>query len=475
MPKGIVRDNGGHAVALKWSMKNIYGMQPGEVFWAASDLGWAVGHSYIVYAPLLYGCTTIVHEGKPVGTPDAGEFWRVIEEHGVRTLFTAPTSFRAIKREDPNGEFYRKHPIPDFRALFLAGERLDPDTYHWARSLLQRPVIDHWWQTETGWPVAANCLGLTALPVKPGSPTKCVPGYVVEDGKSDRNYYVALYDGAVRYADYQVQLLIRQIRDLGLEGGTVFVVTADHGESLGGHEYYFHHGFYLYDDIVKVPLIISGAGVDGRGAHVRAQVRTIDILPTLLELTGVAAGEPLEGESLCPALGGKGGGGDREAFITDGRRSALRAGGWKLIYTDPSVPLLGFEKLHDAGDIVNFFAWEIRRKISTPFLRDAALSYAAWVRSLAKAGYAGRGGGLRRRFVESQIGLMHRLFSDTWELYDLTADPGERHNLVRREKTRFAEMKKALLGYLKRKVHAVRGEDLSEVMKRKLRGLGYAQ
>ena len=180
MPKGVVRDNGGHAVALKWSMEHVYGVRPGEVFWAASDIGWVVGHSYIVYGPLLHGCTTVMYEGKPVGTPDPGEFWRVIEQYGVRVLFTAPTAIRAIKREDPDGEFFRKHDISSLRTLFLAGERLDPDTYHWARGLLQRPVIDHWWQTETGWPVAANCMGLEPLPVKPGSPTKPVPGYVVE-------------------------------------------------------------------------------------------------------------------------------------------------------------------------------------------------------------------------------------------------------------------------------------------------------
>ena len=180
MPKGVVRDNGGHAVALKWSMQHVYGVEPGEVFWAASDIGWAVGHSYTVYGPLLHGCTTVMYEGKPVGTPDPGEFWRVIEQYGVRVLFTAPTSIRAIKREDALGEFFRRHDVSGLRFLFLAGERLDPDTYHWARALLQRPVIDHWWQTETGWPVAANCMGLEPLAFKPGSPTKPVPGYVVE-------------------------------------------------------------------------------------------------------------------------------------------------------------------------------------------------------------------------------------------------------------------------------------------------------
>ncbi len=178
-PKGIVRDNGGHLVALNWTMKNIYGMTPGEVYWAASDIGWVVGHSYIVYAPLVYGCTTILYEGKPVGTPDAGAFWRVISQHNVRCLFTAPTAFRAIKRDDPKGELIRRYDLSNFRTLFLAGERLDPDTLKWAEDLLQVPVIDHWWQTETGWPICANCVGLERLPVKPGSATKPVPGWDV--------------------------------------------------------------------------------------------------------------------------------------------------------------------------------------------------------------------------------------------------------------------------------------------------------
>jgi propionyl-CoA synthetase len=184
-PKGVVRDNGGHAVALRWSMQNVYGVQPGEVYWAASDVGWVVGHSYIVYAPLLAGCTTVMYEGKPVGTPDPGAFWRVIAEHDVAVLFTAPTAFRAIKKEDPDGEYYRRYDLKKFRTLFLAGERTDPDTYHWARDLLGRPVIDHWWQTETGWAIAANCLGIEKLPVKPGSPTKPVPGYQVDILASD--------------------------------------------------------------------------------------------------------------------------------------------------------------------------------------------------------------------------------------------------------------------------------------------------
>lgn len=180
IPKGVVRDNGGHAVALKWSMDNIYDVRPGEAYWAASDVGWVVGHSYIVYAPLLHGNTTILYEGKPVGTPDAGAFWRVIADHEVVTMFTAPTAFRAIKREDPEGKLLGDYDLSKFRTLFLAGERCDPDTLHWAEKKLGVPVIDHWWQTETGWPIVANPMGIERLPVKAGSPTKPVPGWDVQ-------------------------------------------------------------------------------------------------------------------------------------------------------------------------------------------------------------------------------------------------------------------------------------------------------
>ncbi len=180
VPKGVVRDNGGHAVAMQWSMRNVYDVDPGDVYWAASDIGWVVGHSYIVYAPLLNGNTTILYEGKPVGTPDAGAFWRVISQHGVKVLFTAPTAFRAIKREDPNAKLLADYDLSGFKTLFLAGERCDPDTLAWAQDKLGVPVIDHWWQTETGWAIAANCMGIEPLPVKPGSPTKAVPGYDVQ-------------------------------------------------------------------------------------------------------------------------------------------------------------------------------------------------------------------------------------------------------------------------------------------------------
>ena len=178
-PKGVLRDNGGHLVALKWSMNNIYGVSPGEVYWAASDIGWVVGHSYIVYGPLFHGCTTVIYEGKSVGTPDPGAFWRVISEHGVSVLFCAPTAFRAIRREDPEASYLLKYDLSSLRVLFLAGERCDPDTLTWAKEQLGVPVIDHWWQTETGWSIGANCAGIELLPVRPGSCTKAVPGYDV--------------------------------------------------------------------------------------------------------------------------------------------------------------------------------------------------------------------------------------------------------------------------------------------------------
>ena len=184
-PKGIVRDIGGHIVALKWSMKNIYNINPGDVWWSASDIGWVVGHSYIVYGPLFHGCTTIIYEGKPVGTPDAGSFWRVISEHKVKSLFTAPTAFRAIKKEDPEGKFFKKYDLSKFEILFLAGERADPDTIKWAENLLKKPVIDHWWQTETGWAISANCAGLGLFETKYGSAGKAVPGYNIQILKPD--------------------------------------------------------------------------------------------------------------------------------------------------------------------------------------------------------------------------------------------------------------------------------------------------
>ncbi len=176
-PKGVVRDIGGSVISLQWSMRNVYGIEPGEVFWAASDVGWVVGHSYIVYGPLFNGSTSILFEGKPVGTPDPGTYWRIISEYGVKAFFTAPTAFRAIKKEDPQGEYIGKYDLSSFQTLFLAGERCDPDTLHWAQDRLGIPVIDHWWQTELGWPACANCVGIELLPIVPGSPTRPVPGF----------------------------------------------------------------------------------------------------------------------------------------------------------------------------------------------------------------------------------------------------------------------------------------------------------
>jgi propionyl-CoA synthetase len=197
IPKGVVRDNGGHAVALAWSMQSLYGISPGDVYWAASDVGWVVGHSYIVYGPLLHGCTTILYEGKPVGTPDPGAFWRVISEHKVNVLFTAPTAFRAIKRDDPDAEYMPPYDLTSLRALFLAGERCDPDTLRWAEEKLGVPVIDHWWQTESGWPMVTNPIGIETLEIKPGSPTVPVPGYDVRVLDDDDRECVADQIGAI--------------------------------------------------------------------------------------------------------------------------------------------------------------------------------------------------------------------------------------------------------------------------------------
>ena len=196
-PKGVVRDNGGHAVSLKWSMKNIYNVDPGDVYWAASDIGWVVGHSYIVYGPLFHGCTTILFEGKPIGTPDAGTFWRIISEYKVKVLFTAPTALRAVKREDPEGSHIQKYDLSNFKTLFLAGERADPDTVLWLENKLKVPVIDHWWQTETGWSIAANPLGIESLPIKTGSPTVAMPGYNVKILSEEGNEVKAGILGAI--------------------------------------------------------------------------------------------------------------------------------------------------------------------------------------------------------------------------------------------------------------------------------------
>jgi propionyl-CoA synthetase len=291
IPKGVVRDNGGHAVALKWSMGNVYGMGAGETYWAASDIGWVVGHSYIVYAPLLRGCTTILYEGKPVGTPDPGAFWRVAAQHGVSALFTAPTAFRAIKKEDPNGSYIAKYDLSRFRTLFLAGERCDPDTLLWARERLQVPVIDHWWQTETGWPMAANCVGLGMLPVKPGSPTKAVPGYDVRVLSEDNQEMPAGQIGsiAVRLPLPPGSLPTLWNNDAGFEKS---YLERHPGHYLTGDAGYQDADGYLYimsrvDDIINVAghRLSTGAMEEVLSAH-----------PDIAECAVVGVADEIKGE-----------------------------------------------------------------------------------------------------------------------------------------------------------------------------------
>ena len=233
-PKGIVRDNGGHAVALHWSMSNIFGLQPGQTMFTASDVGWVVGHSYIVYAPLLAGCTTVLYEGKPIGTPDAGTFWRVVAEYGVSVLFTAPTAIRAVKKDDPDGSLMKDHDLSSLQTLFLAGERLDPDTYAWASDRLGVPVVDNWWQTETGWPIAANPRGLQALPLKAGSPSVPVPGYDVR---------VLTTDGSPAAPGVEGAVCIK----LPMPPGTLATLWGDDARYVSGYLSAFD-GYYLTGD-----------------------------------------------------------------------------------------------------------------------------------------------------------------------------------------------------------------------------------
>jgi propionyl-CoA synthetase len=290
-PKGIVRDNGGHAVAMAWSMPNIFDVGAGQVWWAASDVGWVVGHSYIVYAPLIAGATSVLYEGKPVGTPDAGAFWRVIAEHRVKSLFTAPTAIRAIKKEDPEGRLLHDYDLSCLRALFLAGERLDPDTYQWATSVLGIPVVDNWWQTETGWPIAANLRGLAPMPLKAGSPTVPVPGYQVEvfdrDGKPTLNGT----EGAI---------CIR----LPMPPGTLPTLWQDDkrylasylaafpGYYLTGDGGYFDEDGYLYvmgrtDDVINVA---------GHRLSTGSMEQVIGRHPAVAECAVIGVADPLKGQ-----------------------------------------------------------------------------------------------------------------------------------------------------------------------------------
>ncbi len=255
-PKGVVRDNGGHAVAMAWSMQYIYDVGPGQVMWAASDVGWVVGHSYIVYAPLLVGATTVVYEGKPVGTPDAGAFWRVIQDHRVRVLFTAPTAIRAIRKADPDAAALARYDISSLQTLFVAGERLDPATFEWARQVLDRPVVDHWWQTETGWAICANPRGLEPLPIKPGSPSVPVPGYRLQVLAGDGSPVPAGTEGAIVLG---LPLPPGTLTGLWRAGDRYLAsyLSAYPGNYLTGDDGYLDDDGYLYvlgrsDDVINV-------------------------------------------------------------------------------------------------------------------------------------------------------------------------------------------------------------------------------
>jgi propionyl-CoA synthetase len=291
IPKGVVRDNGGHAVALKYSMGAVYGMGAGECYWAASDIGWVVGHSYIVYAPLLKGCTTILYEGKPVGTPDPGAFWRLIAQHGVSAMFTAPTAFRAIKKEDPQGVHMARHDLSRFRTLFLAGERCDPDTLLWARERLQVPVVDHWWQTETAWAIAANCVGLGMLPVKPGSPTKAAPGYDVRVLSEENSEMAPGQIGSIAIKLPMPPACLPTLwnNDAGFEAS---YLTKHPGFYLTGDAGYRDEDGYLYimsrvDDIINVAghRLSTGAMEEVLAAH-----------PDIAECAVVGVADDIKGE-----------------------------------------------------------------------------------------------------------------------------------------------------------------------------------
>jgi propionyl-CoA synthetase len=290
-PKGIVRDNGGHAVAMAWSLPNVYGVEGGQVWWTASDVGWVVGHSYIVYSPLINGVTSVLYEGKPVGTPDAGAFWRVVADHRVDVLFTAPTAIRAIKKEDPRGELLDKHDVSSLRTLFLAGERLDPETYRWATETLGVPVVDNWWQTETGWPIASNLRGLDPMEIKPGSPTVPVPGYDVRILDDDGNPVASGQEGAI---------CIR----LPLPPGTLptlwgdderFVssyLSAYDGYYLSGDGGYLDEDGYLYvmgrtDDVINVA---------GHRLSTGSMEAVIAQHPAVAECAVIGAADPMKGQ-----------------------------------------------------------------------------------------------------------------------------------------------------------------------------------
>jgi propionyl-CoA synthetase len=290
-PKGIVRDNGGHAVAMAWSLRNIYDVHPGQVWWTASDVGWVVGHSYIVYAPLIAGATTVLYEGKPVGTPDAGAFWRVIAEHGVEALFTAPTAVRAVKKEDPEARLLTEHDVSSLRTLFLAGERLDPETHRWATDTLGVPVVDNWWQTETGWPIAANLRGLEPMEIKPGSPSVPVPGYDVRILDEQGHELPAGQEGAI---------CIR----LPLPPGTLPTLWGDDERYVASY-LSAHHGYYLSGDGGYVDedgyLYVMGRtddviNVAGHRLSTGSMEAVIAQHPAVAECAVIGAADPMKGQ-----------------------------------------------------------------------------------------------------------------------------------------------------------------------------------
>ncbi|CAN5484726.1 propionyl-CoA synthetase [soil metagenome] len=335
-PKGIVRDNGGHAVALLWTMRHLYDMAPGEVFWAASDVGWVVGHSYIVYAPLLLGATTVLYEGKPVGTPDPGAFWRVVSEHGVKVLFTAPTAIRAIRKEDPEGAYVGKYDMSSLEYLFVAGERLDPDTYHWATEKLGIPVIDHWWQTETGWAIAANPVGVQHLPLKAGSPTVPMPGYDVRILHADGEHCKPGEEGAI---------CIR----LPLPPGTLPTLWGDDERYVRSY-LSEHAGYYLTGDggfidedgylfvMGRIDDVINVAGHRLSTGSIEAVLATH---PAVAECAVIGIADEIKGQvprGLVVLKAGASGEGLPAALVASVRNEIGALASFKLVDVVPALP-----------------------------------------------------------------------------------------------------------------------------------------
>jgi propionyl-CoA synthetase len=335
-PKGIIRDNGGHAVAMMWTMKHVYDFSPGDVFWAASDVGWVVGHSYIVYAPLLFGATTVLYEGKPVGTPDPGAFWRVVSEHGVKVLFTAPTAIRAIRKEDPDGAYVGKYDISSLKYLFVAGERLDPDTYHWATEKLDVPVIDHWWQTETGWAIAANPVGVQHLPLKAGSPTVPMPGYDVRILHADGEYCAPGEEGAI---------CIR----LPLPPGTLPTLWGDDERYLSSY-LSEHPGYYLTGDggyldedgylfvMGRIDDVINVAGHRLSTGSIEAVLATH---PAVAECAVIGVADEIKGQvprGLVVLKAGASGDDLAAALVASVRNEIGALASFKLVDVVPALP-----------------------------------------------------------------------------------------------------------------------------------------